>query len=294
MREAKKGTGMDEWKLRYFNDIEVKDKELDDLKQQLIEANENSRIYKTEADEMRRQNKRLSEELASRKEAKHAGPPESKSDYFEQLKQTQENLLAHNEKIRMLLEQVDVIKESEEKTKEIERYNEELSNQIKDLKYMLGEKESEITQIRQKEHLTKEMTSMLDNAYSEFSVLQSKIQKLESQLSSSKMVNMEYEDLKESHFKLHKELEENKNRLTHYMQENHNLQIQLTKTEDKLSEANLQRQQLHKKVAYLEELNKDLQQMSDANKKLESQIKRIGELESMLNLAEEKEERKTD
>jgi hypothetical protein len=35
---------------------------------------------------------------------------------------------------------------------------------------------------------------------------------------------------------------------------------------------------------YLEELNNDLQLVADANKKLETQLKRIGELESMLNM----------
>ena len=51
------------------------------------------------------------------------------------------------------------------------------------------------------------------------------------------------------------------------------------------------RQQLQKKVAYLEELNNDMQEVADAHKKLEGQLKRVGELESMLNVvAEERDE----
>jgi hypothetical protein len=69
------------------------------------------------------------------------------------------------------------------------------------------------------------------------------------------------------------------------------LQIELSKVEDKLSESNQQRQQLQKKVAYLEELNNDLHQMTDANKKLEGQIKRLGELESKLNIVAEERDR---
>ena len=69
------------------------------------------------------------------------------------------------------------------------------------------------------------------------------------------------------------------------------LQIELSKVEDKLSESNQQRQQLQKKVAYLEELNHDLHQMSEANKKLEGQIKRLGELESKLNIVAEERDR---
>jgi chromosome segregation ATPase len=199
----------------------------------------------------------------------------------------------HNEKINRLLEQVEIIKESEEKNLEIQRSNDELNNQLADLRFKLEEKESEITQVKQKENISKEMSSMLDSAYGEFNVLQGKILKLESQLSATKMSSIEYEDLKESYYKMTRDLNESKSKLSHYMQENHNLQIQLNRTEDKLSEANLQRQQLQKKVAYLEELTSDLQQMSEANKKLEGQMKKIGELESMLNMiAEERDQLK--
>ena len=285
MKEARRANGLDEWKLKYFNDMEVKDKDHDDLKNRFIEANENSKIYQMELEEYRRQNKKLTAEIEALRENRPNHPSvESKTDYFLQLKQAQENLYAHNETISKLLEQVDVIKDSEEKTLEIQRNNEELSEQVRELRSILDEKESEINVIKQKEHLSKEMSSMLDNAYTEFSVLQNKIRKLESQLSSSKMVNMEYEDLKETQYKMNRELDDHKGKITHYMQENHNLKIELTKTENKLNESNLQRQQLQKKVAYLEELNRDLQQMTDANKKLEGQIRRIGELESMLNL----------
>ena len=69
--------------------------------------------------------------------------------------------------------------------------------------------------------------------------------------------------------------------------ENQHLQTKLTETEDKLTDTNFQRQQLQKRVAYLEEINNDLQVISDANKKLETQIKKIGELESMLNVVSE-------
>lgn len=297
LKEAKKTNGIDEWKLRYFNDFEIKNKEVEELKTQMMELIETSDIYKLEVEELRRQNKKLSEEIESAREVKpklvnHAAG--GRLDYFEQLRVAQQSLVEHNEKIAMLLDQVDVIKETEEKNQEIQRYNEELAGQINDLRYVLTEKESEINQIKQKEQLTKEMTSMLDNAYNEFSVLQNKIKKLESQLSSSKMISIEYEDLKESYYKMSKEFEDTKSKLSHYLQENHNLQATLNKTEDKLSEANLQRQQLQKKVAYLEELNKDLQQMSDANKKLEGQLRRIGELESMLNLVAEERDKLKD
>ena len=66
--------------------------------------------------------------------------------------------------------------------------------------------------------------------------------------------------------------------------------MQLNEAEDKFREANFQRQQLQKRVSYLEELNSDLQVVADANKKLEHQLRRIGELESMLHVVSEENE----
>ena len=289
--ETKKSvsSGIDEWKIRYLKEAEIKDKEINDLKNRLHDSNEDKRIHEIEIEELKSQVRRLNLDIQNSKTEKPA--VQTRTDYYEQLRQAQQSLLDHNAKISQLLEQVDVIKETEEKSQEILRSNEELSMQIKDLRYMLGEKEDEINQIKQKEHLTKEMTAMLDNAYGEFNLLQTKIQKLESQISSSKMVNIEYEDLKEGYYKVVRELDEQKNKTNHYLQESQALQIELEKVQDKLSESNQQRQQLQKKVAYLEELNNDLHQMTEANKKLETQIKRLGELERRLNIVAEERDR---
>jgi chromosome segregation ATPase len=276
----------DEWKLRYFNDVELKDKELANLREQLAEAEENLSIYSIEAEEMRKENKKLMAEMSNAPKTVLA-PPSEKPDYFEQLRSAQQSLRDHNEKINQLLDNIDVVKETEERNREVVKSNEDLSLQITELRLKLAEKEKEITSIRKKEVLTKEMTSMLDNAYSEFNVLQSKMQKLESQANSSKLLSIEYEDLKETYRKVGREFEEQKIKLTSLGSDNQQLQAHLLETEEKLREANFQRQQLQKRVAYLEELNNDLQAVSDANKKLEVQLKRIGELESMLNMAAE-------
>ena len=65
--------------------------------------------------------------------------------------------------------------------------------------------------------------------------------------------------------------------------ENERMSRILADTEDKLREANFQRQQLQKKTQFLEELNKDLQEVSEHNNKLESQLRRISEMESLLS-----------
>jgi len=275
---------VDEWKLKYFNEVERKEHDMEEIKNLLAESQDANQIYKEEIDELRRQQKRTQLELES---TQKAAPAESKPNFIEQLRIAQASLMAHNEKIDQLLENIEVAKENEEKQKLMEEENEGLMNQIKELKYILSEKEIEIHNIRQKENLTKEMTSMLDSAYSEFNTLQSKMQKLESQLSSSKMISLEYEDLKEAHMNVLHEYEEYKAKLQAMTTENQALTLRLSEVEDKFREVNFQRQQLQKRVGYLEELNNDLQVVADANKKLEHQLRRIGELESMLNVVSE-------
>ena len=274
----------EDWKLKYFNEVEVKDKELSEVRSRVFEAEESNRINQIEMDELRRQLKRTQSELET---AHRNEPTETKPNYIEQLRVAQTSLLEHNEKINRLLEDIEAVRENEEKQKLVEQQNEQLIGQVKELKSLLGQKESEIHNIRQKENLTKEMTSMLDSAYSEFNTLQSKIQKLESQVSVGRLVNLEYEDLKEAHHKIAREHEEQKAKLQALLVENQQMTLQLNEAEDKFREANFQRQQLQKRVSYLEELNTDLQMVADANKKLEHQLRRIGELESMLNVVAE-------
>lgn len=280
----------DEWKLRYFNDIELRDKEIASIKQKLLEAEENASIYSIEAEEVNRQKRKLEAEIANLQKAAYAPPVEkitTELDYLEQLRNAQTSLIEHNQKINLLLGNIDLIKEKEEMQREALKANEELSAQINAMRQQLTEKEMEISNSRQKEHLTSEMKSMLDNTYNEFNTLQGKIQKLESQLTSSKMMNLEYEDLKEAHFKMTRDFEENKLKLNALSIENQQLQAQQLEMEDRLREATFQKQQLQKRSAYLEELNTDLQVVSDANKKLEAQLRRVGELESMLNVVSE-------
>lgn len=290
MEAEKISKTLEEWKLRYFNDTEIRDKELTQLRKRLEEAEENNNINVIEAEETKKLNKKLQAELDSLRKTAPTAEKE-KPDYIEQLRKAQSSLMEHNEKINQLLGQIDIVKETEEKQQEILKVNEELSSQVDELKFLLSQKEKEISNTRQKEHLTNEMTSMIDSAYNEFNVLQDKIQKLESQVNTSKRLNLEYEDLKETHYRISQDFEEQKRKYSAAVTENKQLLEELTETEDKLKEANFQRQQLQKRVAYLEELNNDMQAVADANKKLEHQLKRVGELESMLNMvAEERDE----
>jgi len=98
------------------------------------------------------------------------------------------------------------------------------------------------------------------------------------------------EDTKYTYEQVHKELLRKQEKLEELMEENQLLRHQKNEAEDKLADANLQRQQLHKKVQFLSDLNNDMQNIADTNKKLQTDLRRIGELESMLNMMSEERE----
>lgn len=280
----------DTWAMDLLEDIEEKKIQIAKLQKDLNNARENENIYQIEIEELNKENKVLRSAKRGQPfsaEADDAPAVEKGRDYMQQLREAQESLLEHNEKINKLLGQIDIVKETEEKQKEIEQRNEELKDQIGNLKFLLKDKEEEMLRVKQKENMTKEMTSMLDSAYSEFEVLQGKMLKLESQLAGNKRIGLDFEDLKETYYKLNNEHEHLKTRYQAITAENQQLHGLLDDTEEKLHDANFQKQQLQKRVAYLEELSNDLQMMSEANKKLEGQIKKIGELESRLNIVSE-------
>jgi chromosome segregation ATPase len=268
-------------------------KESEQSKKRIQEAEETAKLYAAEAEDLRIVNKKLMAEIELLRAASaHPAPVAGeKPDYMEQLRRAQSSLMEHNEKINLLLGQIELVKETEEKQQEIVKVNEELTAQIEDLRYKLSQKEKEVSNSRQKEHLTTEMNAMLDSAYNEFNILQSKMQKLEAQVAASRKLNMEFEVMKETYEKLSRDHEEQKQKYVANAEENRQLKTTLAAVEEQLRDAEFQRQQLQKRVLYLEELNTDMQVMVDANKKLESQLKRIGELESMLNvIAEERDQ----
>ena len=344
---SKSSKELESWKSKYFNDIEFRDKQVEQLRDKLADIEENSQINLIEAEELRKQNKKVLAEIENLKKAAAApssniqpgnnneadellqritalesknrdqyheterlrrenerlkeelelqrslelSPGADKSGYIEQLTRAQANLLEHNRKISELLGQIDIVKATEEKQQETLAHNEALAMQVEELQHQLIEKEKQVNNIQEKAHLTKEMTSMLDNAYSEFNTLQDKIHKLETQVAASKKISIEYEDIREDYYKVTRELDEIRIRHDALQVEKAELTRELSESEDKLREASFQRQQLQKRVAYLEELNNDIQSVADTNKKLEGQLKRLGELESMLNVvAEERDE----
>lgn len=139
-----------------------------------------------------------------------------------------------------------------------------------------------IAQQNLNEYLSKEMTERLEKAYQEFNFLQESMHKLQSQVLDPKSRSLNSHELEQSYMQLTKEYDELKLKHLTLMEDNQKLTRMLADSEEKLRDANFQKQQLGKKVLFLEDLLKDLQEMSGHHKKLEVQLKRINDIESLL------------
>lgn len=133
------------------------------------------------------------------------------------------------------------------------------------------------------ESLSREMSERLERAYEEFNFLQDRIQKIESQVIDPHKRNFESDEIEQSYFRITKEYDELKLKQLALMEENQQLTRALADAEEKLRDSNFSRQQLSRKVSFLEELTHDLQQLSGHHKKLEGQLKRITEIEALLS-----------
>lgn len=295
-------TEADEWRLRYYEQIDLQKKWEDEaqasLEEKLLVEKRLSKILderKIELLARQEQEELLMQKLEESENALHAlrelpakpDDPEALAEDPAQLGSAHINSSDHNQKVSRLLEQIDLLKESEKKHLEIKQSNETLEMQLRDLRQTLSEKESEIQQVRQQQALIHELKERQEKAHEEYHLLQDKLQKLEIHISKPQNRKIEYEELQQSYFRLTKEFGETKMKLLSMLEENQRLSRLLADTEDKLRESNFQRQQFARKVTFLEELNQDLQELSEHHKKLESQMRRISEIETLLNKSSE-------
>ena len=271
----------DNWKLKYYTDMEVQEKTMQQLRDRLSESEENEKIATLELEELREEIALLKEKQ-TRTEAM-VKPPTVTEDYLIQLKTAQENLYQYNQHINKLLQQIQLLKESEKKYQDAQQKNAELNNQVSVLQRQIGEKDLEINRIMQEQRLVLEVNERMDKAYSDFTQMQDKLRKLEQYLDQPHSKRIEYDQLQESYFKLTREFDEVKGKQISLFEENQRLSRILADTEDKLKEATFQRQQYQKKMLFLEELNRDLQDATEQHKKMESQLRRISEMESIIS-----------
>src|SRR5664279_5320176 len=85
----------DNWKLKYYTDMEIQEKTLQKLRERLSESEENEKIYHLELEELREELGLVKEKFV-RAEAQ-VKPPTVTEDYLQQLKTAQENLFQYNQ-----------------------------------------------------------------------------------------------------------------------------------------------------------------------------------------------------
>jgi chromosome segregation ATPase len=297
INEPAQNTGIsddDNWKLKYYNDMDMQERAQQQLRERLTQVQDIERSLthdleenRTETDELREEleivHSRLSEAEAQLKPVSVATEPEQANSYLTQLRMAQEKLAEHNNSITRLLEQTRMVEDSEKKTQDLLQQNEELHQQIRNTGQQLVDKEAEISHLRHQQKLAEEMGTRLDKVYEEYSTLQDKLLKLQTYLTQPYNRGTDYDELKDAYFKLGKEHDEMKLKYLSLREENQRLNRILVDTEEKLKEANFQRQQYQKRSAFLEELNHDLQEISEHNKKIESQLRRVSDMETLLN-----------
>lgn len=156
-----------------------------------------------------------------------------------------------------------------------------------DLREQLTDKEAELRELRRQAELNDQLATQFIELQNNYAGLQQKVQKMEQQSREAAETAALLEDLQIELEQRQADLLKKDEKLRELAAENGRLNQLLTQTEANLSEAAQQRQMLVKRLHFLEEVNADIQQMSDTNRKLKSELRRVGELESMLNLITE-------
>lgn len=275
-----------DWRMKYYNVLEQQKESGEHLSKDLLQARENEQLLADEIEELKELIKELKQrpqqQVIVESSTSVISTEVSPAEYLAQLKSAQDHLLQHNQNISKLLNQVDLLEKVEQKHQDTLQQNQYLTEQLQVLRRSLTEKESELNNIRQQTVLTQEMKNRLETAYDEFNEIQSKLLKVEQQLTSPQTHSLHNDELEEANHMLSVELNDMRTKQRELVEENSRLSQHVIEMESKLKESNLQRQQLSKRNDFLEELNKDLQQVSDHNKKLESQLSRLSEIEAML------------
>ncbi|RYY19656.1 MAG: hypothetical protein EOO04_21575 [Chitinophagaceae bacterium] len=269
-----------EWRLKYVEEVESRQKAEQQLRRDLENLKDNESLLVIELEEAKKEIDRLEELVKPDTDA----PPEE--GYLAQLHNAHHQLQTHNQDISRLLSQIDQLKESEKKQQATLQANQELQRTIYDLRKHLFDRENELRMVRQQQVLTNDIQERLDKAYKDFSGLQSNLQKVESYIVRPEHRSFEYENLQQSFFRLSTEFDTLKLRQQSMLEENQRLSVLLADADDKLRESNFIRQQLQKKVAFLEELNNDLQLLAEQHKRLDNQLKRVSEISGMMRKQE--------
>lgn len=202
-----------------------------------------------------------------------------------------ETLFMQQQTLENLMQKVEELQGETEGNNSYREENDELQGRIEELELALMRKEQELKAAKQQETVAQQMAGRIDEVYREFELLQNKIASLEAQANKATSLSLELDDMKQGYEQLHKDLLRKQDKIEELVGENRRLRSELSLTEEKLAEANAQRQQLMKRTKYLQDAQIESQSVSESQSKLQKELRRIGELESMLNLMAEERDR---
>lgn len=148
----------------------------------------------------------------------------------------------------------------------------------------LERKDSGLQRPKQQGLFAEKLQAQPGEAQEEFDNLQEKVRKMEQQAWKATELTIQLKQAEESQSQLEETLLKKEERLQELVQENQHLHDLLNDLQETQSQSTLQRQQLLKKIKFLEEINADMQQAAEADRKLKNKMTRVAELESMIEL----------
>lgn len=158
---------------------------------------------------------------------------------------------------------------------------------IEELRSQIRAKEAELQDLRQEAGLAQKLRLHFEEVQASHDALQEKVQQMEGGAWQSAELAATVDALQHTVERLEETVYKKEEKIRELSAENARLYELHHGAEEKVSAVVLQRQQLTKKVHFLEQINGDMQQMSDAARKLKTETRRVGELESMLDLITE-------
>lgn len=158
---------------------------------------------------------------------------------------------------------------------------------IEELRNRIAQRDAEIQRLKQEAEIHPKRQMHFDDIAEVYEAPRDKMQEPEQQGRQLAELFLNVDSFEQELAQAEKTVHKKEEKIQKLILENALLQEAVNETEDKLAEANGQRQQLIKRVRFLEEVNSDMQQMSDAARKLKTEVRRTAELESMLDLITE-------
>ena len=155
------------------------------------------------------------------------------------------------------------------------------------LRSQLAQKDTEIQRLRHQEMVSQKVQERFEELQVDFEELQAKLQQMEKQSWQAAELSLQLEHAEQLQLQLEKSLQKKEDKLRELALENQRLQDAYNDLEERFSHTNLQRQQLLRKVQFLEDATSDMQKMAESSYKLKTEITRVAELESMLALMTE-------